>query len=375
MKARVGIVFLLIVIAVAGLSLVSGKIWGGKQEASQQPAQIPAIYESTTISQAAAVYGVNPKAIKRPFGLHSPADLGKTIFESGLTVAQAEEKLRKARVLAAEESTKNWFKIPLKFALWLIFLIVVFRLLRRGAITPSLRKGLLLTAVGLFGIILGADPSPMGTIKDAIVLWGKEHVIFPPRLVAFAVFTLSVILANKFICSWGCQLGTLQDLIFRINRNSADTEGLTRQWKPPFALTNSIRIATFIALCFFAIAAGTDIIAPVDPFRIYSPMRLGVIGAGFALLMLISSLFIYRPWCHFFCPFGLTGWLFERISVNKIRVNRKTCVSCGECAKACPSMAMEAILRKCSMKPDCFSCGTCQGVCPTKSIYFGRKIQ
>ena len=41
---------------------------------------------------------------------------------------------------------------------------------------------------------------------------------------------------------------------------------------------------------------------------------LGAIGIGFVGLILASSLFIYRPWCHFFCPFGLVGWLVEKIT-------------------------------------------------------------
>ncbi len=69
----------------------------------------------------------------------------------------------------------------------------------------------------------------MGTIKDAIALFGAKGVIFPPRMIALTVFLLLVVLANKFICAWGCQVGTLQDLIFRLNRNKLDTKGSLRQ--------------------------------------------------------------------------------------------------------------------------------------------------
>ena len=244
--------------------------------------------------------------------------------------------------------------------------------MRRGQITPHLRKILLITAVGIFGVILGSDPSPMGTVKDTIVLFGKEHVIFPPRIVAFTVFSLMVIFANKFICSWGCQLGVLQDLIYRINRNSTDTAGPIRQWKLPFALTNTIRIAFLAAICIFAVAWATDIVSPIDPFRIYSPAKLGLLGSAFAGLLLITSLFIYRPWCHLFCPFGLTGWIFEKLSVYKIKVNYDTCIACEACSKACPSTVMDSILKQDKVIPDCFSCGTCQDVCPTKSITFAK---
>jgi len=372
MKSKTILIFLLIVGVVIGLSMLSNLLWQGKPESSESKPSAVKISAQMTVRDIAAANHVSPKTLKDLFALSSPYDLDKTLTELGLNAEDAKQRLLGAKAIASEESSKNWFKIPLKFALWITFLIVVFRLMRRGQITPQLRKVLLVTAVGVFGVILGSDPSPMGTVKDTIVLFGKEHVIFPPRLVAFTVFTLLVIFANKYICSWGCQLGVLQDLIFRINRNSTDTAGLSRQWKLPFALTNTIRIVFFAALCVFAVVWATDIVSPIDPFRIYSPTKLGIIGTTFAGLLLIASLFIYRPWCHLFCPFGLTGWIFEKLSVHKIKVNYDTCIACEACAKACPSTVMNAILKQDKVIPDCFSCGTCQGVCPTKSITFEK---
>ncbi len=373
MKSKVIFVALLVIAAVVGLSLVSSSLWQEKPEsAKEQSGSNVTITEDMTVRKVADAYGLTPKALKGPLGLTSPTDLDKTIAELGLSVDETKDRLRKAKALADEESSKNWFKIPLKFALWIAFLIIVLRLMLRGSVSPASRKILLAVAVGVFGIALGSDPSPMGTVKDAIVLWGTQHVIFPPRLVALGVFLLMVVFANKFICSWGCQFGALQDLVLRLNRNSKDTGGVIGQWKPPFALTNTVRAAFFIAIVVFAIALTRDIVSPIDPFVIFKPAKLGATGAGFVGLMLVASLFMYRPWCHFFCPFGLVGWVFERFSVHKIKVNYSTCVACEACAKACPSTVMDAILKQDKAVPDCFSCGTCQGVCPTKSITFGR---
>ena len=61
-----------------------------------------------------------------------------------------------------------------------VFLIAVFILIRKGRITSGNRKWLYIAAVGVFGVFLGSDPSPMGTVKDAIVLFGSKGVIFPP---------------------------------------------------------------------------------------------------------------------------------------------------------------------------------------------------
>jgi len=363
----------LILVTVIGLSLVSSNLWQGEQEPVENKSKPRAVLSTKmTVREVANANGLSPKALRGPMGLTSPDDLDKTIADLGLSAAEAGSRLRRAKALAAEESSKNWLKIPLKFALWITLLALVLRMMLRGSVSPRARKTLLAVAVGVFGVVLGSDPSPMGTVKDAIVLWGAEHVIFPPRMIALTAFVLMVVFANKFICSWGCQFGVLQDLMFRVNRNAADTVGQTRQWKPPFWLTNSVRAAVFVAMCASAIVWGKDILAPIDPFGVFKPAKLGVAGAVFVGLALIASLFVYRPWCHLFCPFGLVGWAFERFSIHKIKVDYSTCIACKACATACPSTVMDAILKQDRTIPDCFSCGTCQGVCPTKSITFGR---
>jgi polyferredoxin len=179
-----------------------------------------------------------------------------------------------------------------------------------------------------------------------------------------------VFLANKFICGWGCQLGTLQDLIFRFVRNTKDKKGAWQQYKIPFVLTNCIRIAFFAILTFVAFLWAADMIDPIDPFKIYKPAMIGTVGGLFLGGLLVASLFVYRPWCHLFCPFGFVGWLVEKISLFHIKVNYDTCIACETCAKTCPSTVMNAILKRDRVIPDCFACGTCIDVCPTQSVKF-----
>jgi len=112
----------------------------------------------------------------------------------------------------------------------------------------------------------------------------------------------------------------------------------------------------------------TDLIEQIDPFKIYKPAAIGIGGGIFLGLILIAALFVYRPWCQFFCPFGLVGWLIEKVSLFRIVVNHETCIGCRSCEKACPSTVMGAILKRDRMIPDCFACGTCIEVCPTGSI-------
>ncbi len=364
---RIGVSLLGLVALVVVGSAASEKLWKG--EAETVPVARPLVLRpDMTIAEFGQENALARATLRDVFGLHSPADLEQRLSDVPLTEAEIRARVGRSVALEAEEASKNWQKILVKFGFWVAFLGTVFGFLRRGRVTPKVRRRLYLAAVVAFGVILGADPAPMGTVKDAIVLYGSSGAIFPPRIIALAVFLLLAFLANKFICSWGCQVGTLQDLVFRLNRNRSDTgEGLP-QFKLPFVLTNSARVAVFALFTAVALASGTDLIHPIDPFRVYKPETLGLVGAGFVGVLLVASLFVYRPWCLFFCPFGLIGWLVEKVSWFKIRVDYGTCTACGACEKACPSTVMGAILRRDRVIPDCFACGTCVTTCPTGSI-------
>ena len=276
--------------------------------------------------------------------------------------------------LAAEHETKNWLKILIKFCLWFAFLIAGFIFFGRRKVSSTIRNTALFISVLIFGVIMGSDPSPMGTVKDAIHLYGSAGAIFPPRMIALAIFLVIVFVANKYICAWGCQFGVLQDLIFRLNQTAKRKAVIGQQIKVPFVFSNGIRAAFLSIFTVVAFTWGADIIEPFDPFKIYKPVYFTLTGVILVWILFIMSLFIYRPWCHFLCPFGLVGWLVEKASRIRISVDYKTCIACQKCATACPSTVMAAILKQDKKTiPDCFACYTCRDVCPTESISFSAR--
>jgi polyferredoxin len=369
---KTALFFVLIIMLIVGLSTVSNRIWGDKSE--QIPESKKLIVENEmTIIQFGQANELPNSVLLEIFELKAKSDLEKKLNEYG-TSDQITALVTKKLALASEHAGKNWIKIPLKFGLWIVFLSALFILLRKRKVVSDLRNGLLFISFFIFGVIMGSDPSPMGTVKDAIHLYVTKYAIFPPRMIALGILLLIVLLANKYICAWGCQIGTLQDLIFHINQTDKRKAVFGKQIKLPFALTNTVR---FVSLCLFTVISfswGFDIIEPVDPFKIYKPAALGIYGIIFLGILLLASLFIYRPWCHLFCPFGFVGWLVEKISLVKISVNYETCIACRKCAASCPSTVMGAILKRDKKTiPDCFSCYTCREVCPTDSIRFSTR--
>ncbi len=369
-KINLGLRFFLLILIVVVGSIISVRLWSGKPEKIDKPVEI-VINEDMTISEIGKVNKLENTVLKNAFGLKAKEEMQKKLSDFNLTVEKAASKIQKSMALQSEDASKNWVKIVIKFGLWFAFLIFMFVMMKKKKVNTANRSWFYFIAVMIFGVILSADPSPMGTIKDNFALFGAYHVLFPPRLVALALMLLMVILANKFICSWGCQLGTLQDLIFRINK-SKDGKPVIAQIKIPFIITNTIRIIFFIIFAAIALIWAFDIIEPVDLFKIFKPSALGIIGIIFAAIVFSLSLVVYRPWCHFFCPFGLIGWIAEKISITKIKVDYDKCIACGSCIKSCPSTVMEAIIKKKRTIPDCFSCASCIESCPVDAISFSR---
>ncbi len=251
--------------------------------------------------------------------------------------------------------------VLLKVVLWIVTIVTATVWLHRRKVTRKIRLASLVVGVLLFGVAFGiATP------------WGNPNPVLPVRaflttlivrrrfiLTAFAmplVYLAMVFVSNKSICGWGCQLGLLQDLLYRVP---------APKWKPSFWLSNSVRIIAFIALVVGLAVAGVDWIRGVDPFRIFS-FRI-TLGIGlFAGAVLVLSMFIYRPWCQFLCPFGLLGWVVEQVSLLRPRINREACKGCKLCVNACPTQAMADFFDGKRFHADCFACGACIAACPVE---------
>lgn len=303
-----------------------------------------------------------------------PAGSGPAQFasEAGTAGGEADSGVKQPAAKQQRPAPALDFKamrfIIVKFAAWFIFIVFTAVFLRRG--NWKRREKLTMYGISLFifGVFFGTEPSPMHPVKDFIFrlgAMGKPVVIFA---VFFLVLLFVSIIVNRSICAWGCQFGVLQDFIHRLFRNKKDTKNVITKYKPPFWVGNTVRILTFGAMAAAAFAFSYDLIGAFDPFKIFNPKTIGI-GAGiFIGVVAVSSIFIYRPFCYFFCPFGLISWLASRLSIIRIRIDREKCSECGVCVSACPSRAMKGIYDGKKLPPDCYTCGSCIASCSTKAI-------
>lgn len=256
-----------------------------------------------------------------------------------------------------------------KFALWIIVVIVATILLQRRKVTSKVRLAFLTGGALLFGFVFGflipggLNPNPVSSLRTLLTTVLVKHQLVLPVAAMLVILLLMVWVSNKSICGWGCQLGLLQDLLHRAP---------LPKWKPPFWLSNSVRIVAFVALVAGLVAAGLDWIGLIDPFQLFSlKFTLGV--GLFSAVVLVTSLFIYRPWCQFLCPFGLLGWLVEQVSLFHPRINREECKECKLCVKACPTNAMADFYAGKKIHADCFACGACIEACPREDALNWRR--
>lgn len=170
--------FVALIAALIVLSIISVRLWGGKPETIPEPKKLT-INKEMTLQDFAQINGLPNRALKEIFGLQQKSDLQKNLSEYG-SDAQIKALVTKKLALVAEHETKNWKKIVIKFAVWFAVLSGIFILFRKQKVSPFKRKLTLLFSALIFGVVLSADPSPMGTVKDAIHLFATSGAVFPP---------------------------------------------------------------------------------------------------------------------------------------------------------------------------------------------------
>jgi NAD-dependent dihydropyrimidine dehydrogenase PreA subunit len=279
-------------------------------------------------------------------------------------------RVRQAIAHVLGETAVGW--AVLKFLLWAACVPVVLLTVLTRHVIRTVRIVWLVGVVVIFGVVLGASPNPM----EALVKTGKalNHMEAEPwaAVVGLAIFTVLSLAGPKFVCSWGCHLGALQESLFNL-----PVMRIKRAWRVPFGVSLAVRAVLFVGfvlLLFTAWFGLTNFVVyhHVNYFKLFDPAEL----ARFALYLLpvfvVASVLIYRPFCQFICPFGLYAWALQDLSVHRIEIDRDACIACEQCIDACPTEAMKGLFagKRRFFLPDCWSCGQCVESCSQGAIRF-----
>ena len=213
----------------------------------------------------------------------------------------------------------------------LVVLVAALSLASWLALKRRSRNGIValaLFSLAYFGFYREGCICPVGSIQNVTLAIFDGGYSIPIFVAAIFVLPLAFTLFfGRTFCAAVCPLGAVQDLV------------LIRPVRIPQWLAGALRVAAYVylggAVVFAACGAGF-IICRYDPFvpifRLGGRLEMVVLGVCF----LAASLFVGRPYCRFFCPYGvLLGWL-SRVSKWRVTITPDKCIQCGLCEEACP---------------------------------------
>jgi len=279
-----------------------------------------------------------------------------------------------------------------KFVFFGILSLIAFILLITRSINVWVRLSGLVIAFALYGLdyVFPLHPSPMCATTKLFMFKFTHDQFFPVFLALFLAIVILSIFVRKLFCGWVCPLGAFQELINKIPHKF--------HYKNfNFTAFNAVRMAllAMFFLTFFFVKdqvtylgerLDADITTPVwkafSAYSVYDPVNFFEllhwhVDTVFIIMMsilVIASLFIYRPFCYLICPLGAITWILEKIAPGRVRVSHSRCTDCGECEEKSPCPTISALVdenTKCV--PDCTSCGECLDTCPEDAIKFGFK--
>jgi ferredoxin len=267
------------------------------------------------------------------------------------------------------EGEKKKEGVGLPLALYGILCLIVLFLLTGKKLTNRLALWILVPSLLIFGVYFRSITEPVRAITQVFQSIALGMYSLQTTLLVFLAFALMTFIGVKLVCGWGCPVGTLQELLYRL-----PLLGSLKKKRIPFWISNSIRVLFFAFFLIFLLGLffgwkDQSLYRYFNPFKLFE-WNFRVTAPIFVILIFGLSLIHYRPYCMFVCPFGLFSWLIQDVSIFKIRVNQDTCLDCGKCGRACPTGAAGGILEGKTFKADCFSCARCLNACPNDSLEY-----
>lgn len=217
-----------------------------------------------------------------------------------------------------------------------LFLIAVLAITAWASYTKRSRKYILLTMVvslGYLGFFHHGCVCSVGSIQNVLMSFLSKTYSIP--FIVSAAFALPLIAAffwGRVFCGGVCPLGAMQDLVnvFRLK---------IPNWLNP--ILKLLPIAYLFLATVFLISGAGFLICKYDPFISFIRLHGSFTMILLSVIGLVLSMVIARPYCRFFCPYGvLLGWI-SRFSKTKVSITPTECEKCHLCKDACPVEAIE----------------------------------
>jgi|GEM_PF-342824 len=262
------------------------------------------------------------------------------------------------------------FKSIGKWRIWIRLMVAIL-------LAGSLGAYLLYIAGRMDFRFLGiADFNPYGgwsALRGAVTDGDYKFTGISRSMALTAAIATCAIIGGRFFCGWICPLGSLQDVFADIgnrvgilHRKTALDRHL-HPWRIKYVIL-------FVVLGFSALGYGA-VLADFSPWQalLTLPSRatqkflwdISVAGLWILIGIAVTSVFVSRPFCRYFCPLGAAQALLS--SFNPININYAA--SCGGCNARVEPISC-SVLSDCpveltcedgedSVSPECIRCLRC----------------
>jgi NosR/NirI family nitrous oxide reductase transcriptional regulator len=184
-----------------------------------------------------------------------------------------------------------------------------------------------------FGFIRQGCVCSIGAVQNVTLALFNPSYQIPVTVIAFFIIPLVYTLFyGRTFCAGVCPLGAIQD-IFVLKPFDLKT------W-----VQKTLGLIPFIYLGLAVLYAATSsdfIICRYDPFVGFFRLDASFFMFSIGGILLIISIFIARPYCRFFCPYGVLLNLISRVSKKHITITPTNCIQCRLCENSCPFGAIE----------------------------------
>jgi NosR/NirI family transcriptional regulator, nitrous oxide reductase regulator len=173
----------------------------------------------------------------------------------------------------------------------------------------------------------------VGSLQNVTMAIFNPGYAVPITAIIFFITPLAFTLFfGRTFCAGVCPLGAIQDLV-------AFKPVSLKPW-----IRSLLGLIPFIylGLAILFAATGTDfIVCRYDPFVGFFRHNASYLMFTIGGVLLLTGVFIARPYCRFFCPYGVLLNLVSRFSRRHLSIAPGKCINCKLCENTCPYDAID----------------------------------